>query len=142
MSKVKAIQHREKDSIGFTEPYPAIQFTGSYNDIIDIIGLIGIENLDFPKNEVELWNLMGKFPDDILEAYCDKNSNFTLPGKLNTETYPPEKLVIHPKDWVVIKADLLNNFYVDVIDQKHLITNYEFIDFHKKSKKNNNMKNV
>ena len=136
MSKVKAIQHREKDSIGFTEPYPAIQFTGSYNDIIDIIGLIGIENLDFPKNEVELWNLMGKFPDDILEAYCDKNSNFTLPGKLNTETYPPEKLVIHPKDWVVIKADLLNNFYVDVIDQKHLITNYEFIDFHKKSKKN------
>lgn len=136
MSKVKAIQHREKDKIGFTEPYPAIQFTGSYNDIIDIIGLIGIENLDFPKNEVELWNLMGKFPDDILEAYCDKNSNFTLPGKLNTETYPPEKLVIHPKDWVVIKADLLNNFYVDVIDQKHLITNYEFIDFHKKSKKN------
>ena len=136
MSKVKAIQHREKDSIGFTEPYPAIQFTGSYNDIIDIIGLIGIENLDFPKNEVELWNLMGKFPDDILEAYCDKNSNFTLPGKLNTETYPPEKLVIHPKDWVVIKADLLNNFYVDVIDQKHLTTNYEFIDFHKKSKKN------
>ena len=80
--------------------------------------------------------MMGKFPDDILEAYCDKNSNFTLPGKLNTETYPPEKLVIHPKDWVVIKADLLNNFYVDVIDQKHLITNYEFIDFHKKSKKN------
>ena len=136
MSKVKAIQHREKDKIGFTEPYPAIQFTGSYNDIIDIIGLIGIENLDFPKNEVELWNLMGKFPDDILEAYCDKNSNFTLPGKLNTETYPPENLVIHPKDWVVIKADLLNNFYVDVIDQKHLITNYEFIDFHKKSKKN------
>ena len=136
MSKVKAIQHKEKDKIGFTEPYPAIQFTGSYNDIIDIIGLIGIENLDFPKNEVELWNLMGKFPDDILEAYCDKNSNFTLPGKLNTETYPPEKLVIHPKDWVVIKADLLNNFYVDVIDQKHLITNYEFIDFHKKSKKN------
>ena len=136
MSKVKAIQHREKDKIGFTEPYPAIQFTGSYNDIIDIIGLIGIENLDFPKNEVELWNLMGQFPDDILEAYCDKNSNFTLPGKLNTETYPPEKLVIHPKDWVVIKADLLNNFYVDVIDQKHLITNYEFIDFHKKSKKN------
>ena len=136
MSKVKAIQHREKDKIGFTEPYPAIQFTGSYNDIIDIIGLIGIENLDFPKNEVELWNLMGKFPDDILEAYCDRNSNFTLPGKLNTETYPPEKLVIHPKDWVVIKADLLNNFYVDVIDQKHLITNYEFIDFHKKSKKN------
>ena len=136
MSKVKAIQHREKDSIGFTESYPAIQFTGSYNDIIDIIGLIGIENLDFPKNEVELWNLMGKFPDDILEAYCDKKSNFTLPGKLNTETYPPEKLVIHPKDWVVIKADLLNNFYVDVIDQKHLITNYEFIDFHKKSKKN------
>ena len=136
MSKVKAIQHKEKEEIGFTEPYPAIQFTGSYNDIIDIIGLIGIENLDFPKNEVELWNLMGKFPDDILEAYCDKNSNFTLPGKLNTETYPPEKLVIHPKDWVVIKADLLNNFYVDVIDQKHLITNYEFIDFHKKSKKN------
>mgnify|MGYP003290416245 FL=1 len=142
MSKVKAIQHKEKDKIGFTEPYPAIQFTGSYNDIIDIIGLIGIENLDFPKNEVELWNIMGKFPDDILEAYCDKNSNFTLPGKLNTETYPPEKLVIHPKDWVVIKADLLNNFYVDVIDQKHLNTNYEFIDFHKKSKKIDNNKIV
>ena len=136
MSKVKAIQHREKDSIGFTEPYPAIQFTGSYNDIIDIIGLIGIENLDFPKNDVNEWNKLGKFTDATLEKYCDKNSNFTLPGKLNTETYPPEKLVIHPKDWVVIKADLLNNFYVDVIDQKHLITNYEFIDFHKKSKKN------
>lgn len=136
MSKVKAIQHREKDSIGFTEPYPAIQFTGSYNDIIDIIGLIGIENLDFPKNDVNEWNTLGKFTDATLEKYCDKNSNFTLPGKLNTETYPPENLVIHPKDWVVIKADLLNNFYVDVIDQKHLITNYEFIDFHKKSKKN------
>ena len=142
MSKVKAIQHREKDSIGFTEPYPAIQFTGSYNDIIDIIGLIGIENLDFPKNDVNEWNTLGKFTDATLEKYCDKNSNFTLPGKLNIETYPPEKIVIHPKDWVVIKADLLNNFYVDVIDQKHLITNYEFIDFHKKSKKNNNMKNV
>ena len=136
MSKVKAIQHREKDSIGFTEPYPAIQFTGSYNDIIDIIGLIGIENLDFPKNDVNEWNTLGKFTDATLEKYCDKNSNFTLPGKLNIETYPPEKIVIHPKDWVVIKADLLNNFYVDVIDQKHLITNYEFIDFHKKSKKN------
>ena len=136
MSKVKAIQHREKDSIGFTEPYPAIQFTGSYNDIIDIIGLIGIENLDFPKNDVNEWNTLGKFTDATLEKYCDKNSNFTLPGTLNTETYPPEKLVIHPKDWVVIKADLLNNCYVDVIDQKHLITNYEFIDFHKKSKKN------
>ena len=136
MSKVKAIQHREKDSIGFTEPYPAIQFTGSYNDIIDIIGLIGIENLDFPKNDVNEWNTLGKFTDATLEKYCDKNSNFTRPGKLNTETYPPEELVIHPKDWVVIKADLLNNFYVDVIDQKHLITNYEFIDFHKKSKKN------
>ena len=136
MSKVKAIQHREKDSIGFTEPYPAIQFTGSYNDIIDIIGLIGIENLDFSKNDVNEWNTLGKFTDATLEKYCDKNSNFTLPGKLNIETYPPEKIVIHPKDWVVIKADLLNNFYVDVIDQKHLITNYEFIDFHKKSKKN------
>ena len=135
MSKVKAIQHRDKDKIGFTEPYPAIQFTGSYNDIIDIIGLIGIENLDFPKNDVNEWNTIGKFTDATLEKYCDRNSNFTLPGKLNTETYPPEKIVIHPRDWVVIKADLLNNFYVDVIDQKHLITNYEFIDFHKKSKK-------
>ena len=74
MSKVKAIQHRDKDKIGFTEPYPAIQFTGSYNDIIDIIGLIGIENLDFPKNEAKLWNEIGKFPDDVLEKYCDKNS--------------------------------------------------------------------
>ena len=136
MSKVKAIQHKEKEDIGFTEPYPAIQFTGSYNDIIDIIGIIGIENLDFPKNDVNEWNTIGKFTDATLEKYCDRNSNFTLPGKLNTETYPPEKLVIHPKDWVVIKADLLNNFYVDVIDQKHLITNYEFIDFHKKSNKN------
>lgn len=136
MSKVKAIQHKEKEDIGFTEPYPAIQFTGSYNDIIDIIGLIGIENLDFPKNDVNEWNTIGKFTDATLEKYCDRNSNFTLPGKLNTETYPPEKIVIHPRDWVVIKADLLNNFYVDVIDQKHLITNYEFIDFHKKSKKN------
>ena len=136
MSKVKAIQHKEKEDIGFTEPYPAIQFTGSYNDIIDIIGLIGIENLDFPKNDVNEWNTIGKFTDATLEKYCDRNSNFTLPGKLNTETYPPEKIVIHPRDWVVIKADLLNNFYVDVIDQKHLITNYEFIDFHKKSNKN------
>ena len=136
MSKVKAIQHKEKEDIGFTEPYPAIQFTGSYNDIIDIIGLIGIENLDFPKNDVNEWNTIGKFTDATLEKYCDRNSNCTLPGKLNTETYPPEKIVIHPRDWVVIKADLLNNFYVDVIDQKHLITNYEFIDFHKKSKKN------
>ena len=131
MSKVKAIQHRDKDKVGFTEPYPAIQFTGSYNDIIDIIGLIGIENLDFPKNEVKLWNEIGKFPDNVLEKYCDKNSNFTLPGKLNNESYPPEKLVIHPRDWVVIKADLLNNFYVDVIDHKHITTNYVFIDYHK-----------
>ena len=136
MSKVKAIQHREKDSIGFTEPYPAIQFTGSYNDIIDIIGLIGIENLDFPKNDVNEWNTLGKFTDATPEKYCDKNSNFTLPGQLNTETYPPEKLVSHPKDWVVIKADLLNNFYVDESDQKHINTNYEYIDFHNKSKKN------
>ena len=131
MSKVKAIQHRDKDKVGFTEPYPAIQFTGSYNDIIDIIGLIGIENLDFPKNEVKLWNEIGKFPDNVLEKYCDNNSIFTLPGKLNNESYPPEKLVIHPRDWVVIKADLLNNFYVDVIDHKHLTTNYVFIDYHK-----------
>ena len=131
MSKVKAIQHRDKDKVGFTEPYPAIQFTGSYNDIIDIIGLIGIENLDFPKNEAKLWNEIGKFPDNVLEKYCDKNSNFTLPGKLNNESYPPEKLVIHPRDWVVIKADLLNNFYVDVIDHKHITTNYVFIDYHK-----------
>lgn len=127
MSKVKAIQHRNKDKIDFTEPYPAIQFWGSYNDIIDIIGLIGIENIDFPKEEKELWNEMGKFPDDILEAYCDKNSNFTLPGKLNKESYPPEKLVIHPRDWVVIKADLLNNFYVDVIDHKRMMANYEIV---------------
>lgn len=136
MSKVKAVQHIDKSKIGFTEPYPAIQFTGSYNDIIDIIGLIGIENLDFPKNEVELWNEMGKFPDDILEAYCDKNSNFTLPGKLNKEFYPPEKIAIHPRDWVIVKADLLNNFYVDVVDHRHFITNYEVIDYHDDSEQN------
>lgn len=135
MSKVKAIQHRNKDNIGFTEPYPAIQFTGSYNDIIDIIGLIGIENLDFPKEEVELWNVMGKFPDDILEAYCTRDSVFTLPGKINNEVYPPEKIVIHPRDWVVIKANLLNNFYVDVIDNKKCVANYELVDFNKSSTK-------
>lgn len=128
MSKVRAIQHRDKDKVGFTEPYPAIQFTGSYNDIIDIIGIIGIENLDFPKEDVNEWNTLGKFTDATLEKYCDKNSNFILPGKLNKESYPPEKLEIHPRDWVVIKADLLNNFYVDVIDHKHLTTNYVFIN--------------
>ena len=130
MSKVKAVQHIDKSKIGFTEPYPAIQFTGSYNDIIDIIGLIGIENLDFPKNRVDEWNSLGKFQDSTLEKYCDKNSNFTLPGKLNKEFYPPEKMTIHPRDWVIVKADLLNNFYVDVVDHKHFITNYEVIDYH------------
>lgn len=130
MSKVKAVQHIDKSKIGFTEPYPAIQFTGSYNDIIDIIGMIGIENLDFPKEKVEFWKKNDKFSDKVLEGYCDKNSNFTLPGKLNKESYPPEKIVIHPRDWVIIKADLLNNFYVDVVDHKHFITNYEVIDYH------------
>ena len=131
MSKVKAIQHRDKERIGFTEPYPAIQFTGSYNDIIDIIGLIGIENLDFPKNEVAYWNENGKFSDQILGRYCNRDSVFTLPGKLNKVVYPPEKLVIQPRDWVVIKADLLNNFYVDVVDNRHLTSNYEIVDWHK-----------
>ena len=131
MGKVKAIQHREKERIGFTEPYPAIQFTGSYNDIIDIVGLIGIENLDFPKEDVAEWNEIGKFSDKTLRKYCTRDSVFTIPGKLNTEMYPPEKLVIHPRDWVVIKADLLNNFYVDVVDHRHLVSNYEIIDFHK-----------
>lgn len=135
MGKIKPIQHRDVEKIGFTEPYPAIQFTGSYNDIIDIIGMIGIENLDFPKDDVKEWNTLGKFTDATLEKYCDRNSNFTLPGKLNTETYPPEKLVIHPKDWVVLKTDLLNNFYVDVVDRKHIMTNYEIVDWHKNEKK-------
>ena len=76
MGKVKAIQHRDKERIGFTEPYPAIQFTGNYNDIIDIIGMIGIENLDFPKDEVKQWNEDGKFSDKILERYCTKDSVF------------------------------------------------------------------
>ncbi len=131
MGKVKAIQHRDKERIGFTEPYPAIQFSGSYNDIIDIIGMIGIENLDFPKSEVEYWKVNGKFSNEILERYCNKDSVFTLPGKLNKEVYPPEKLVIRPRDWVVIKTDLLNNFYVDVVDHRHLMSNYEIIDWHK-----------
>ena len=131
MGKVKAIQHREKERVGFTEPYPAIQFSGSYNDIIDIIGLIGIENLDFPKEDVKYWNENGKLSDRILERYCTKDSVFTLPGKLNKETYPPEKIVIHPRDWVVIKADLLNNFYVDVVDNRHLMSNYEIVNWHK-----------
>ena len=142
MGKVKAIQHRDEEKIGFTEPYPAIQFSGSYNDIIDIIGMIGIENLDFPKELVEYWNQNGKFSDHILEKYCDKESNFTLPGKLNKEAYPPEKLVIHPRDWVVLKTDLLNNFYVDVVDHRHVMANYEIVNWHKdtstkKDKKNN-----
>lgn len=131
MSKVKAIQHRDAEKIGFTEPYPAIQFTGSYNDILDIIGMIGVENLDFPKPLVEYWKENGKFSDEILEKYCTKDSVFTIPGKLNKEFYPPQKIVIHPKDWVVIKADLLNNFYVDVVDHKHIMANYEIVDFHK-----------
>lgn len=131
MSKVKAIQHRDADKIGFTEPYPAIQFTGSYNDILDIIGMIGVENLDFPKCVVNYWKENGKLSDKILENYCTKDSVFTLPGKLNKEFYPPQKIVIHPKDWVVIKADLLNNFYVDVVDHKHIMANYEIVDFHK-----------
>ena len=131
MSKVKAIQHRDADKIGFTEPYPAIQFTGSYNDILDIIGMIGVENLDFPKPLVAYWKENGKFSDEILEKYCTKDSVFTIPGKLNKEFYPPQKIVIHPKDWVVIKADLLNNFYVDVVDHKHIMANYEIVDFHK-----------
>lgn len=131
MGKVKAIQHRDADKIGFTEPYPAIQFTGSYNDILDIIGMIGVENLDFPKPLVAYWKENGKFSDEILEKYCTKDSVFTIPGKLNKEFYPPQKIVIHPKDWVVIKADLLNNFYVDVVDHKHIMANYEIVDFHK-----------
>ena len=139
MGKVKAIQHRDEEKIGFTEPYPAIQFSGSYNDIIDIIGMIGVENLDFPKELVEYWNQNGKFSDHILEKYCDKESNFALPGKLNKEAYPPEKLVIHPRDWVVLKTDLLNNFYVDVVDHRHVMANYEIVDWHKdtSTKKNN-----
>lgn len=135
MGKVKAIQHRDEEKVGFTEPYPAIQFSGSYNDIIDIIGLIGIENLDFPKNEVAYWVENGRFSDKILERYCDSNSNFTLPGKLNKESYPPEKIVIHPRDWVVIKADLLNNFYVDVVDNRHIASTYKVINFHKERNK-------
>ena len=131
MSKVKAIQHRDAEKIGFTEPYPAIQFSGSYNDIIDIIGMIGVENLDFPKPLVGYWNSHGKFSDEILEKYCTRDSVFTLPGKLNEEAYPPQKLVIHPRDWVVIKADLLNNFYVDVVDHRHIMTNYEIVNWHK-----------
>ena len=62
MSKVKAIQHRDKERIGFTEPYPAIQFSGSYNDIIDIIGMIGIENLDTGEF-IELYRLFVNFLD-------------------------------------------------------------------------------
>ena len=131
MSKVKAIQHRDKERIGFTEPYPAIQFSGSYNDIIDIVGMIGIENLDFPKADVEEWKRLDKFSDATLRRYCTRDSVFTLPGKLNEETYPPEKLVIHPRDWVIVKADLLNNFYVDVVDHRHLMSNYEIVDWHK-----------
>ena len=134
MGKVKAIQHRDESRIGFTEPYPAIQFTGSYNDIIDIIGMIGVENLDFPKPLVAYWNENGKFSDEILEKYCTKDSVFTLPGKLDKEVYPPMKLTIHPRDWVVIKADLLNNFYVDVVDHRHIMANYEIVDWHKHEK--------
>ena len=77
---------------------------------------------------MKYWNENDKFSDEILERYCTKDSVFTLPGKLNKEVYPPEKLVIHPRDWVVIKADLLNNFYVDVVDHRHLMSNYEIID--------------
>ena len=131
MGKVKAIQHRDEEKIGFTEPYPAIQFTGSYNDIIDIIGMIGVENLDFPKPLVAYWKENGKFSDEILEKYCTKESVFTLPGKLNKEASPPMKLVIHPRDWVVLKTDLLDNFYVDVVDHRHLMANYEIVDWHK-----------
>ena len=134
MSKVKAIQQRDEEKIGFTEPYPAIQFSGSYNDILDIIGMIGVENLDFPKPLVTYWNENGKFSDEILEKYCTRDSVFTLPGKLNKESYPPPKLVIHPRDWVVLKADLLNNFYVDVVDHRHLMANYEIVDWHKNEK--------
>lgn len=140
MSKVKAIQHRDPEKIGFTEPYPAIQFSGSYNDIIDIIGMIGIENLDFPKNEVQYWKENDTLSDEILERYCTKDSVFSLPGKLNKEAYPPQKLVIHPRDWVVIKADLLNNFYVDVVDHRHIVANYEVVNWHKNEEKRNNKK--
>ena len=134
MSKVKAIQHRSKDKIGFTEPYPAIQFSGSYNDIIDIIGMIGIDNMDFPVDVKNEWKTHdGNLSDKTLERYCDKQSNFTLPGKLNKESYPPEKMVIRPRDWVVMKADLLNNFYVDVVEHKHLMANYEIVDYDKDS---------
>ena len=131
MGKVKAIQHRDKERIGFTEPYPAIQFTGSYNDIIDIIGLIGMENLDFPKQDVNEWNKTGKLSDATLRKYCTKDSVFTLPGKLNDEVYPPEKMTIRPRDWVVVKADLKNNFFVDVLDNRHMMSYYEIVDWHK-----------
>ncbi len=135
MGKVKAIQHRDKDKIGYTEPYPAIQFTGSYNDIIDMIGMIGIENLDFPKPLMAYWNEHGKFSDEILEKFCTRDSVFTLPGKLNKESYPPEKLVIHPRDWVVMKTDIGGDFYVDVIDHRHLMANYEIVDWHRNENK-------
>lgn len=134
MGKVKAIQHRDEEKIGFTEPYPAIQFSGSYNDIIDIIGMIGVENLDFPKQLVAYWDENGKFSDEILRKYCTEDSIFTLPGKLNEEAYPPPKMVIHPRDWVILKTDLLNNFYVDVVDHRHVMSNYEVVDWHKNEK--------
>jgi hypothetical protein len=131
MGKVKAIQHKDRDRIGFTEPYPAIQFTGSYNDIIDIVGMVGIEHMDFPKEDVKEWKRLGKFSDATLRKYCTKDSVFTLPGVLNKEVYPPEKLVIRPRDWAVIKADLKGDFYVDVLDNRHIMSYYEIVDWHK-----------
>ena len=59
---------------------------------------------------------------------------------MNKEAYPPEKLVIRPRDWVVLKTDLLDNFYVDVVDNRHLVANYEVVDWHKDENKKHNKK--
>lgn len=129
MGKIKAIQHRDREKIGFTEPYVAIQFTGSYNDIIDFITIAGIDNLDFPKDVKGEWKDTGKLSDKTLEKYCDRQSNFNLPGKLTKETYPPASIEVHPRDWIVLKYDLKNDFFVDVVDNRHLMANYEILKY-------------
>lgn len=127
MSRLKAVRHKDPTKVSFTEPYPAIQFCGSYNEINDIVGMVGVDELDFPPKEVAYWKTHGGFSDDILERYCDENSTFRIPGKVDGEYYPPARIEIRPSNWVVLKSDLRNRTRLDVMEDGQLRSNYDIV---------------
>jgi len=98
---VKAINKDASKRTKF-EPFAAIHYDGSYSAASNVLGMVGVRNLNLTKDETAL------SMDDLVEKFMDDDSNLHLPEVLENEEERlifNRKLTLHVDSWIVLEVN-------------------------------------